>query len=100
MSKIKLNYRSINPPYKAREEATNIFNEYANLTDASRYFSEEELEESKEVFILDLLNGSKTQYINAIIEQISEIKPIGLHGVYDFDLIRDYETILQRIIAF
>ena len=100
MSKIKLNYRSINPPYKAKEEATNIFNEYANLIDARRYFSHDELEESKKCFICDLVNGFKTQYIQTIKAQIEEIKPVGLHGVYDFDLIRDYETILQRIIAF
>lgn len=100
MSKITLHYRSICPPYRAKEEAENIFNEYADLTDARRYFSGEELEESKQAFITDLMNGCKEHYIKTIDEQINEIKPCGVHGVYDFNLIRQYEAIVERIKAF
>jgi hypothetical protein len=100
MSKIKLGYSSIHPTYLAKEEAENIFNEYADLTDARRYFSDEELQESKRTFIVDLMNGHKEHYINHITEQINDIKPCGVYGVYDFNLIRQYEAIAERIKAF
>lgn len=100
MSKIKLGYSSIYPQYLAKEEAENIFNEYADLTDARRYFSVEELEESKQAFIIDLMNGNKEHYTKHILEQIEEIKPVNGRGVYDFALIGEYEMLLKRIQAF
>lgn len=100
MAKITLGYSSICPPYLAKEEAENIFNEYAYLTDARRYFSDEEIEQSKQSFITDLMNGHKEHYIKTIIEQIEETKPVNGRGVYDFVLIGKYETLLKRIQLF
>ena len=100
MSKITLHYRSICPPYRAKEEAENIFNEYADLTDAGRYFSEEELESSKQLFITDLMNGNKKHYTKHILEEMEEIKPDNIHGVYDFVLLRSYERVIALIEAF
>lgn len=99
MSKIKLHYRSILPPYKA-SEAEKIFKEYADLTDARRYFSDEEIEKSKESFIADLMNGNTKHYINHILQEKEEVKPDNLHGVYDLGLIRSYERIIALIEAF
>ena len=100
MSKIKLVYSSIHPPYLAKEEAENIFNEYADLTDAGRYFSDEEIGKSKESFIADLMNGHTKHYINHILQEKEEVKPDNLHGVYDLGLIRSYERIIALIEAF
>lgn len=97
MATIKLNFSSINAPHKVAEEINAIFKEYAELTDASRYFSAEELEEQKHTFITDLAVGYKAHYIAFLKEQIEEIKPADIHGVYDFGLIREYEVLIERI---
>lgn len=73
-----------------------LFADYCDLTDAQRYFCDEEIQESKENFINDLLNNHKQQYISFIDEEIENIKPIK-YGCYDFDLIRQYEDIKKRI---
>lgn len=73
-----------------------LFADYCDLTDAKRYFSDEEIEHSKQTFIDDLLNNRKEHYIAFINEEIEEIKPIK-HGCYDFELIRQYEDIKNRI---
>lgn len=73
-----------------------LFADYCDLTDAQRYFSDEEIQESKENFINDLLNNRKEHYISFIDEEIENIKPIK-YGCYDFELIRQYEDIKKRI---
>ena len=73
-----------------------IFADYCDLTDTQRYFCDEEIQESKENFINDLLNNRKEHYIAFIDEEIENIKPIK-YGCYDLDLIRQYEDIKKRI---
>ena len=73
-----------------------LFADYCDLTDAQRYFCDEEIQESKENFINDLLNNHKQQYISFIDEEIENIKPLK-YGCYDLDLIRQYEDIKKRI---
>lgn len=85
--------------YKMKE-CISIFDDYADLTDSRRYFSDEEIEQSKQTFIDDLMNGQKEHYIKTIIEQIEETKPVNGRGVYDFVLIGEYETLLKRIQLF
>lgn len=74
-----------------------LFANYCDLTDAGRYFCADELEESKKQFIDDLMHGEKQHYIDFLKNEIEEIKPAGLHGVYDFELIREYEAIIDKI---
>lgn len=100
MGKIVLNFRDLNAPYKCIEKANEIFKKYAELTEAERYFSKEEIKESKEAFISDILEGFKNHYIDFLKSQIEEIKPAGLHGVYDFGLIAEYENIIKEIERF
>lgn len=73
-----------------------LFADYCDLTDAQRYFCDEEIQESKENFINDLLNNCKEHYIAFIDEEIENIKPIK-YGCYDFELIKQYEDIKSRI---
>lgn len=94
---IKLYYTSLHSAYECRNHASDIFDYIAELTDAKRFFSDEELSENKETFISDLMNGHKQHYIDFLNTQIQEIKPAGLHGVYDFELIREYEEIINKI---
>lgn len=74
-----------------------IFANYCDLTEARRYFCFDELEESKKQFIDDLMQGEKQNYIDFLKNEIEEIKPAGLHGVYDFGLIREYEALINKI---
>ena len=73
-----------------------LFADYCDLTDAKRYFSDEEIEQSKQTFINDLLNNHKDHYISFIDEEIEAIKPVK-YGCYDFELIKQYEDIKNRI---
>ena len=73
-----------------------LFADYCDLTDAQRYFSDEEIQTIKETFTNDLLNNHKEHYISFIDEEIEDIKPIK-YGCYDLDLIRQYEDIKKRI---
>ena len=73
-----------------------LFADYCDLTDAQRYFSDEEIQTTKETFTSDLLNNHKEHYIAFIDEEIENIKPIK-YGCYDFELIRQYEDIKKRI---
>lgn len=73
-----------------------LFADYSDLTDAKRYFSDEEIEQSKQTFANDLLNNHKEHYITFIDEEIEAIKPVK-YGCYDLDLIRQYEDIKKRI---
>lgn len=100
MVSIKMNYRSLNAPYKCLEMAQIIFDKYATLTDAARYFCASELEEIKKQFTADLMQGEKQQYIKHLLEQIEGIKPSGMHGAYDFKLIREYEEVIKEIELF
>lgn len=52
-----------------------LFADYCDLTDAKRYFSDEEIEHNKQTFIDDLLNNHKVHYISFIDEEIENIKP-------------------------
>ena len=73
-----------------------LFADYCDLTDAQRYFSDEEIQTTKETFTSDLLNNRKEHYISFIDEEIENIKPIK-YGCYDFELIKQYEDIKNRI---
>ena len=74
-----------------------LFADYCDLTDAQRYFSDEEIQTIKETFTSDLLINRKEHYIAFIDEEIDNIKPVK-YGCYDLDLIRQYEDIKKRII--
>lgn len=74
-----------------------LFADYCDLTDAQRYFSDEEIQTIKETFTSDLLNNCKEHYISFIDEEIEDIKPIK-YGCYDLELIRQYEDIKKRIV--
>ena len=97
MTKIKLTYKDLNAPYKCVSYAEAIHSIICDLTDARHYFCAEELQESKKQFIDDLIQGKKQHYIDFLKNEIEEIKPAGLHGVYDFELIREYEEIINKI---
>ena len=97
MSKIKLTYRDLNAPYKCESYLDSLHSIICDLTDARRYFCSEELQESKKQFIADMMDGKKKHYISFIEEQIDEMKPAGLHGVYNLSLIREYEKVLDMI---
>lgn len=97
MTKIKLTYKDLNAPYKCISYAEELHSVFCDLTDARRYFCADELEESKKQFINDLMQGEKQHYIDFLKNEIEEIKPAGLYGAYDFGLIREYETLINKI---
>ena len=82
------------------KKACHIFEQYAELTDAPRYFSREEINENKKIFMFDLMNGCKSHYIDFLRNEIGEIIPAGVYGCYDLDLIREYRELLKQIEAF
>lgn len=82
---------------ESEKTLANLFDEWADFTDATRYFSTEELQESKETFISDIMNGHTQHYIDMMRQEIAERRPVGKHGVYDFSDERQIETMIETI---
>lgn len=81
---------------RLEEWANNSNDDTMSILNRFYFGSDEEIQESKENFINDLLNNRKEHYIAFIDEEIENIKPIK-YGCYDFELIRQYEDIKNRI---
>ena len=102
MSLLKLYYRDMNSPYKCKKRAMELFNKYAELSEAERYFSAEEIELCKNNFVRNLLDNEKQVYIDYLNQQIEELKPIddAKNRVFDFGLIAEYEQLINDIERF
>ena len=86
----------MNPAEKRKALAT-LFYEWADFTDAKRYFSDEEFKESRENFISDIMNGNTQHYIDMMRREIDERRPVGKHGVYDFSDERQIDKMIETI---
>lgn len=84
-------------PVEKRKALSCVFDEWADFTDATRYFSAEELQESKETFISDIMNGHTQHYIDMMRKEIEERRPVGIYGVYDFTDERQIENMIEAI---
>ena len=84
-------------PVQKRKALETVFYEWAEFTDAKRYFSDEELKESRETFIRDIMNGHTQHYIDMMQNEIIERRPASVHGVYDFSDERQIENMIETI---
>lgn len=84
-------------PVEKRKVLESVFNEWVDFTDAKRYFSDEELKESKDTFISDIMNGHTQHYIDMMRQEIDERRPVGKYGVYDFADERQIESMIETI---
>lgn len=84
-------------PVEKRKALAMLFYEWADFTDAKRYFSDEELKESRETFISDIMNGFTQHYIDMMRQEIYERRPVGKYGVYDFSDERQIESMIETI---
>ena len=94
------NFRETHTKAEAVAECSAIFGAVCSLTDAERYFSQEELKQEQENFIDDLMNNYKSHYVNFLREEIAQIMPSTVYGCYDLELIKEYKEIINRIESF
>lgn len=81
-------------------ELNKIYDDICNITDATTFYSSEEIEEQRNDFISSMQNENKEyrkQYTDFLQEQIESMRPVGTHGQYDFELEREIENIIERI---